>query len=343
MFQLKNRLQRSYNGAAPPNSLPDTEPSPSVSRLPSADVETEATGADLLPVLFDIEEPWELNVARPNLEDEDEEVELTLPDSQFEGCDGKSAKGNRVVRACFGRKSTHNEQLCVYSCGITAGRATFFGSEAPNGVRVSYLAVSHKLCSRFSQEFWMKLWPTKASLPAVNWHNNNCNIVKMLCNDPDEYHRNYFENVALPVDVFHFKSKHKESDVDCGANCNPYIWPELRTTNGKWCFNSSVAEQTNAWFGGFQTIVREMTVKRYNFFLDEMIKCRNRALVKDLQKRGKAPHNILRDVLLGYADVDELDLAEEDRATLLSDGMVSIGEQLPGPFDYNYDDMPLLE
>ncbi|KAJ7349748.1 hypothetical protein DFH08DRAFT_1079096 [Mycena albidolilacea] len=65
-------------------------------------------------------------------------------------------------------------------------------------------------------EFWMKLWPTKTSLPNVLWHDNNCNIVKMLRNDPDEHRRNYFENVALPVDVFHFKSKHKESDADCG-------------------------------------------------------------------------------------------------------------------------------
>jgi hypothetical protein len=127
----------------------------------------------------------------------------------------------------------------------------------------------------------MKNFPTKQSLPGVLWHDNNCNIVKMLRNDTDEYLRNYFENCALPVDVFHFKSKHKEGDLDCGANCNPYIWEELRTADGKWRFNSSAAEQTNAWFGGFQSIVREMSVERYNFFLDEMIKRRNRILVKD--------------------------------------------------------------
>jgi hypothetical protein len=51
-------------------------------------------------------------------------------------CDGKSAGGNRGVRARFGRRRTHNEETCVASCGIILGRATFFGSEAPNGVRV---------------------------------------------------------------------------------------------------------------------------------------------------------------------------------------------------------------
>ena len=144
MFQLKNRLQRSYKGTAPPNLLPDTDSTPSTSRLIPSNVETSVTGTDLLPVLFDVEEPWELTVERPNLDDEDEEIELSLPDEQFEGCDGKSAKGNKTVRARFGRKRTHNEQLGVFSCGITAGRATFFGSEAPNGVRVSHFP-SHSL------------------------------------------------------------------------------------------------------------------------------------------------------------------------------------------------------
>lgn len=153
----------------------------------------------------------------------------------------------------------------------------------------------------------MKLFPTKASLPGVLWHDNNCSIVKMLRNDTDEYLRTYFDNVALPVDVFHFKSKHKEGDIDCGANCNPYIWPELRTEDGKWRFNSSAAEQTNAWFGGFLSIVREMPVERFNFFLDEMIKHRNRILVRDLRKRGKAPGNIPRDILLKGDEDSEMD------------------------------------
>jgi hypothetical protein len=187
----------------------------------------------------------------------------------------------------------------------------------------------------------MKLWPTKASLPNVLWHDNNCNIVKMLRNDPDEHRHNYFENVALPVDVFHFKSKHKESDVDCGANCNPYIWPELRTEDGKWRFNSSAAEQTNAWFGGFQSMVQEMPVERYNFLLDEMIKRRNRALVKDLHRHQKAPHNIPREILLADYPVDELDPDKGDREVLLSVGMVPVEEQFTGPYDY--EEMPGLE
>jgi len=144
----------------------------------------------------------------------------------------------------------------------------------------------------------MGLFPTKASLPAVIWHDNNCQIVKMLRNNDDQYLRTYFDNCALPVDVFHFKSKHKESDKDCGNNCNPFIWPELRTEDGKWRFNSSAAEQVNAWFGGYKAIVREMSLDRYNFFLDEMIKQRNRLTTKELERKMKAPYRIPRESLL---------------------------------------------
>lgn len=122
----------------------------------------------------------------------------------------------------------------------------------------------------------------------------------MLNADTDEYLKHYFDHCALPVDVFHFKCKHKETDIECGTFCNPYIWPELRTEDGNWRFNSSAAEQANAWFGGFQSIVREMEVDRYNFFLDEMIKRRNRILVKELQKKQKSPYRIPRSFLLSH-------------------------------------------
>lgn len=145
----------------------------------------------------------------------------------------------------------------------------------------------------------MRLFPTRQSLPAVMWHDNNCRIRPMLNNDNDEVLRTYFDNCALPVDVFHFKCKHKESDEDCGRHCNPMLWPELRTEDGKWRFNSSAAEQTNAWFGGYQAIVREMRAERYDFFLDEMIKRRNRLIVQDLRARKKQPYLIPRESLLG--------------------------------------------
>ena len=62
-----------------------------------------------------------------------EEVEV----DQNGVCDGKPDTGNQASHAHFNCKQTHNEELCVASCGVILGRATFYGSEEPNGVRVS--------------------------------------------------------------------------------------------------------------------------------------------------------------------------------------------------------------
>ena len=145
----------------------------------------------------------------------------------------------------------------------------------------------------------MKLFPTKASLPGVIWHDNNCQIAAMLRNEPDDYLRTYFDDCALPVDVFHFKSKHKEGDRNCNMYCNPALWPQLTMEDGKsWRFNSSAAEQVNSWIGGFQSIVREMEQTRYDFFLDEMIKEKNRERVEQLRAKSHVVYRIPRSSLL---------------------------------------------
>lgn len=58
----------------------------------------------------------------PQDEDLEEEDELTCPD--------KTELGNESnVRARFGRRRTHNEQLIVRPCGVITARETFYGSE----------------------------------------------------------------------------------------------------------------------------------------------------------------------------------------------------------------------
>jgi len=76
---------------------------------------------------------------------DDQEVEVTADD-----CNGKPSSGNRTIRARFCRRRTHNDELCVASCGVILGRKTFYGSEAPSAVRVcsfrSVLPPTHLQC-----------------------------------------------------------------------------------------------------------------------------------------------------------------------------------------------------
>jgi hypothetical protein len=76
------------------------------------------------------------------------------------------------------------------------------------------------------------------------------------------------------------------------------MWPQLCINEEEWRFNSSAAEQVNAWYGRFQAIVRELQVDRYNFFLNEMVKQRNRLIIDDLVKRGHNPCSMSHSYLL---------------------------------------------
>ncbi|KAI0739265.1 hypothetical protein C8Q80DRAFT_1112653, partial [Daedaleopsis nitida] len=188
-----------------------------------------------------------------DLEEGDEGVTEEMIEVDEDGeCPSKPDTGNARVRARFGRRRTHNEQLVVATCGVILGRATMFGSEGIDGTRKHVLHI----------------------------------------ND------DYFDNCAMPVDPFHAKTKHKDSDVFCGQYCNAALFPDLLVENNKWRFNSSAAEMTNAWVGGFQAMVREMRPARYDFFLDEMIIMRNRIIIEELRKNNACPSEASRDSLL---------------------------------------------
>jgi hypothetical protein len=101
----------------------------------------------------------------------------------------------------------------------------------------------------------------------------------------------------MPVDVFHFNTKHKATDKHCSEHCNPALFKEVMVGD-QWLFNSSAAEQTNAWIGGFQSIVHEMRMERYNFFLDEMIRRRNDWMIRELHRNGKNVREVGREYLL---------------------------------------------
>lgn len=67
--------------------------------------------------------------------------------------------------------------------------------------------------------------------------------------------------VAVVVDAFHF-SGHSVNDEECQRTCNPSMYPVLKRQDGSWLFNTSAAEQVNAWFGKLQPKVKEMNVVR---------------------------------------------------------------------------------
>lgn len=94
--------------------------------------------------------------------------------------------------------------------------------------------------------------------PDFLFFDNACNLRSYARN---RQFYDFLNRVAIVVDAFHF-SGHSADDDDCRLNCDPKVFPVLKTLDGGWLFNSSAAEQVNVWFGKFQTKVREMNVIR---------------------------------------------------------------------------------
>ncbi|KAI6113982.1 hypothetical protein F5141DRAFT_1187666 [Pisolithus sp. B1] len=149
----------------------------------------------------------------------------------------KALAGFSVPSDSFTTEET--EELIMRPCGTILAHATFYGSEAVSAVN----------------QFAKAVFPTPQSTPEYFIFDNNCKLHAHQEANQDHH----FSETAFPVDVYHFNSKHKETDLYCQAHCNPAAFPDL-LENGKWCFNTSIS------------ILHNMTVHRYNFYLDEMIK-----------------------------------------------------------------------
>lgn len=123
-------------------------------------------------------------------------------------------------------------------------------------------------------------------LPRLLIYDNGCRLYVHCEASGDTLHH----HIGMPVDVFHWKSKHKKTDDACSIHCNPYNFPELlQDDKESWFFNTSVAEQTNVWMGGYHAILREMTGVKYDFFLDQSIMDKNELTRAKLAADGRLP------------------------------------------------------
>ncbi|KAJ7023008.1 hypothetical protein C8F04DRAFT_1271905 [Mycena alexandri] len=236
----------------------------------------------------DLEEP-ELELADDDIEwfeaDTDGNVRVRSKENpgsvgtvDSDACEAnKSPEGNQRWKALFGRCRTHNEQILVRPCGVIFARATFYHAEAVSNV----LLFVQKACS-----------VPGAFKPEHLIYDTNCDAKQQVLAHPDMW--SWFTDVAMTVDVFHFLNKHSVTHTFCQEHCNPAKFPDLMTPDGHWYFNTSIAEQTNVWLGGYHSIVREMLPVKYNFFLDEMIRLRNVQTLAKLAADGHNPRQRVR-------------------------------------------------
>ncbi|KAE9403482.1 hypothetical protein BT96DRAFT_1080003 [Gymnopus androsaceus JB14] len=198
-----------------------------------------------------------------------------IPNDDVERTDGPDAPGpstifvedskdclekedNRNLKAIFGRLRTHAELVFHRPCGIMVHQTTCLRAEI--------------LTQVLEELHWFR---DNDLLPEVCFYNNNCRLYCYLNAHDDPIK----DELCLPVDPFHWKCKHKKTDIEFTE-----LREDTEDQNGKWVFNSSVAEQNNVWLGGYLALVREMGFVKYNFFLDEMIRRKNEMILAKLAK-----------------------------------------------------------
>lgn len=123
-------------------------------------------------------------------------------------------------------------------------------------------------------------------MPEVIFYDNACKLLAHIFQSPEDRER--FVGSIVAVDAFHFRS-HASSDCFCREWTDPHIYPELKMNN-KWVYNSSAAEITNIWYGGFASICRAMHSIQFQYFLNEMVRLRNIWLCKKLAKKDSIGH-----------------------------------------------------
>ncbi|KAJ7069021.1 hypothetical protein B0H15DRAFT_925883 [Mycena belliarum] len=251
-FTLRDRLQK-HRLAHPSNGLDADTPT-----APEVDDNVE---------WFDIDEAGAVRIHS------EQNTGSIGVDDTLDVCESsKSPTGNHKYKALFGRSRTHNEQTSVRPCGVIVSRATFYNAEAVSNVLL----------------FIQKTFSVRrAHKPEHLVYDTNCDAKQQVLAHPE--HWAWFLDAGMSVDVFHFLNKHAVSHEFCQKHCNPAKFPELLGPDNKWFFNTSVAEQTNVWLGGYHSICREMLPVKFDFFLDEMIRLRNKITIAKLAAEGHNP------------------------------------------------------
>ena len=98
------------------------------------------------------------------------------------------------------------------------------------------------------------------------------------------------------VDAYHYNN-HAISDILCRTWCNPALTdgsaPNLvimaRDKSGKFywkhAFNTQACEQLNSWLGGFESILKCMTVGNFDRFLHTMLFYHTRYVIEKQQRK----------------------------------------------------------
>ena len=171
------------------------------------------------------------------------------------------------------------ETICA-PCGVVIAWAKFAKSESPSNIL----------------GFLETVYPTEESRPNYICIDKACAILRhSIANGSWD---KWGKTTRFIVDSYHY-TNHRVTDFLCRKWCNPAPMngsaPNLviveRDKEGKphhkRAFNTQACEQLNAWLGGFDSIVRRMTIGNFNWFLHAMLCYHTSMVIKKATTKEK--------------------------------------------------------
>ena len=171
------------------------------------------------------------------------------------------------------------ETICA-PCGVVIAWTKFAKSESPTNIL----------------NFLESVYPDEASRPDYICIDKACLVLRScIANGTWTQWQNTSRFI---VDSYHYIN-HRSTDSLCRKWCNPApsngSAPNLvvveKDKEGKpyqkHAFNTQACEQLNAWLGGFETMLRKMTVGNFNWFLHTMLSYHTKLVIEKQAKKGE--------------------------------------------------------
>ena len=164
---------------------------------------------------------------------------------------------------------TPNRWYCVETmcapCGVVLAWTKFAKSESPSNI-LNWL---------------QEVYPSQEDRPAYICIDKACQVMKTAIINRILWEE-WKNTTRFIVDSFHYIN-HRASDQICRTWCNPApedgsapnLVGEKIDKNGNTIkvreFNTEACEQLNAWLGGYESMLKRMTVENFNWFLHVML------------------------------------------------------------------------
>ena len=191
--------------------------------------------------------PWQSSIIR-NTQPHDEPATDTEPQRK-----------HYFAPACF----YCIETICA-PCGVVIAWAKFAKAESPTNIL----------------QFLESVYPTQISRPDYVCIDKACAVLRTsIANGSWD---SWKLTTQFIVDSYHYIN-HRTSDYLCRKWCNPaplngsapnLVIVDYDRNNQpyyKRAFNTQACEQLNSWLGGYESILKRMTVGNFNWFLHAML------------------------------------------------------------------------